>query len=126
MNLKPATTGIIMADGSALTLCLSFGALYRLKAVRPKEYKQLNKILLNGTEDVLDYLTLAYGGYLCANLDSLDGDGAENVLSWCQFMELAPEINEVALAAKVLLNPKKRAASATPSAAQPAGAGGAE
>ena len=126
MNLKPATTDIIMTDGRTLTLCLSFGALYRLKAVRPKEYKQLNKILLNGTEDVMDYLTLAYGGYLCANLDSLDGGGTENVLSWGQFMELAPEINEVALTAKMLLYPKKKAASATPSSAQPAVAGGAE
>lgn len=126
MNLKPATTGIIMADGSALTLCLSFQALYRLKNVRPKEYKQVNKILLHGSDDVMDYLTLAYCGYLCANLDSLDGDEAKSVLTWGQFLELAPEIHEVTQAANVLLNPKKKAASATRSGERPAGDGGAE
>lgn len=121
MDLRPATTGIIMADGSALTLCLTFPALYRLKSVRPKEYKQINQVLLHGAEDVLDYLTLAYGGYLCANLDNLDGDGKVGVLTWSEFLELAPAYNEVVAAANSLVAPKKRAASATHSGERPAG-----
>lgn len=126
MDLRPGTTGIIMADGSALTLTLNFMALYRLKNLRPKVYKQLNTILLHGTEDVLDYVTMIYGGYLCANVASMEGGAVDNLLTWEQFLAIAPEINEVAAAAKALMNPKKSAASATPSATPPDAADAAE
>lgn len=115
MEVKPATTTVNMADGRELSLVLTFPALYRLKSERPREYKEANRVLVKGAEEVLDYLQLMYTAYLCANLEQLDG-----CMSFRKFTELAPEINAVTQAVNELVAPKKRAASGRPFAKRPA------
>lgn len=121
MDIRPATTTVVMADGREETLCLSFAALWQLKTKRPNEYKTVNRILVKGTEDIMDYLSLLYAAYLCANLERIEG--CEGFLD---FSARAPEFNAVMLAVNELISPKKRAASATRSAKRPEKAAEAE
>ena len=121
MNVKPATTSLVMADGREETLVLSFAALWQLKTRRPNEYKTVSRILVQGSDDVMDYLSLLYAAYLCAHLEDLEG-----CEGFRKFADRAPEVNAVMLAANELVSPKKRTASAAPSGARPGRAASAE
>lgn len=121
MDLKPATTCVVMADGKKEPLVLSFSAMWQLKVKRPEAYKTINRILIKGAEDVMDYLSLAYSAYLCANLDCL-----EDCETFKQFCDRAPEFNTIMAAVNDLVAPKKQAASVKPSAKRPAKAEAAE
>lgn len=55
-------------DGSEVELKVNFRALLILRDKEPETYKKIDRVIMNGTKDVLDLLDGIYGAYVCANI----------------------------------------------------------
>jgi hypothetical protein len=97
-------------DGSTCQMCLSFIRLKRLASKNKSLYERHQKVMMNGSKDELDTLTVLYAAYVCANMDG------DNLMTEDEFLEKCGSdrviVNE---ALGALTNPKKRQASAEPS-----------
>lgn len=97
-------------DGSTCQMTLSFIRLKRLAGKNKSLYERHQKVMMSGSKDELDTLTVLYAAYVCGNIDS------DNLMSEDEFLEKCGSdrvvINE---AIGALTNPKNRKASAEPS-----------
>lgn len=97
-------------DGTTCQMTLSFIRLKRLAGKNKPLYERHQKVMMNGSKDELDTLTVLYAAYVCANLDSDDLMSEEEFIERCGSDRVV--VNE---ALGALTNPKKRQASADPS-----------
>ena len=112
MDKTALTTGYTFEfeDGSTCQMCLSFIRLKRLAGKNRSLYERHQKVMMNGSKDELDTLTVLYAAYVCANLDSDDLMSEEEFLEKCGSDRIV--VNN---ALGALTNPKNRKASAEPS-----------
>lgn len=97
-------------DGTTCQMCLSFIRLKRLAGKNKALYERHQKVMMNGSKDELDTLTVLYAAYVCANMDSADLMSEDEFLEKCGSDRVV--VNE---ALGALTNPKNRQASANPS-----------
>lgn len=109
MDKTALTTGYTFEfeDGGTCQMSLSFIRLKRLAGKNKALYDRHQKVMMNGSKDELDTLTVLYAAYVCANLDSEDLMTEEEFIERCGSDRVA--VNE---ALGALTNPKKRQASA--------------
>lgn len=120
--IRAAGTTLVVNDGREIKLTLDFYHLFLLREKNPGVYKDTSRILIQGFSDLMEYSTVAYAAYLCANMES-----DEAPASFVDFLEWLPEINKVADTVAGLVNgTKKPTASATPSETRPGVDSGAE
>ena len=94
-------------DGTTCQMCLSFIRLKRLAGKNKALYERHQKIMINGSKDELDTLTVLYAAYVCANIDSSDLMTEDEFIEKCGSDRVV--VNE---ALGALTNPKNRKASA--------------
>lgn len=70
MNDKATMLKMAMNDGTEVELTLTYGRLLKLREKNKALYERYNKLAMDGINDELDYVTMLYTGYLCANIES--------------------------------------------------------
>ena len=105
MDKKMNTTiDFEFCDGTTAKLTLTFYAIYQLKAKNKSLYDRYNKAMLNQTKhnyDEMDWLTILYAAYVCANPDEPMNE--EEFIIKCGSDRAA-----VGNAVGALINPKKQ------------------
>ena len=105
-----------LENGEVVRLTLAYRFLLQLSAKDRKAYDEYNASWRKKEEkrDEFDNLRFIYTGYLCAAL----ADGTfDEAMTWDQFIDVAPIDREaVGVALMGLIAPKRKGASATPSA----------
>ena len=61
-----------LENGKEVELALNFASLYKIRGLKKDVYDRYNKVIMKGTEDTFDTVTVLYTAYLCANVDNLD------------------------------------------------------
>ncbi len=90
-------------DQESYPVKITFSKLSTLRKKNKSAYEKYNKIILNGAQDIFDFLYIIYIGYLCANDDN------DNVLSSEAFIERAEyDIANIMETVKELTQPKKK------------------
>ena len=103
-----------LADGSTVTLTLTFGLLLRLRSKSKDDYARFNRVIMEGPKDIIDSTAIIYAAYLCAYID--DNGNFSGALSEDEFLELCPfDIELVSQISKALINPKSKRDSDDPS-----------
>lgn len=94
-----------LENGKEVELALNFASLYKIRGLKKDAYDRYNKVIMKGTEDTFDTVTILYTAYLCANVDNL-----ENCMGEIEFMENLPNTNPPELARKCneLISAKKK------------------
>lgn len=82
---KTTEEKIQLKDGREVELMVNFATLYKLRTVNKPLYEKYNRVLMKGTEDVLELLPVIYAGYVCANIDKV-----ESLLPEKEFTDLIP------------------------------------
>lgn len=97
-------------EGDKLQLTLAYRYLYQLRSKHRDQYNDFNVIMTKGAKDFFDNVTILYTAYLC-ELMAEDGDTA-GCMSYDDFMDVLPEMEDVQKAVGMLVAPKKTMASA--------------
>ena len=74
-----------LENGKEVELALNFASLYKIRGLKKDVYDRYNKVIMKGTEDTFDTVTILYTAYLCANVDNLD-----ECMGEIEFMENLP------------------------------------
>ena len=74
-----------LENGKEVELALNFASLYKIRGLKKDVYDRYNKVIMKGTEDTFDTVTVLYTAYLCANVDNLD-----ECMGEMEFMENLP------------------------------------
>lgn len=109
-----------LQNGEVIKLTLNFSRLLQLKNKRKKDYELYNNVLGGKEKDnLLGTLIIVYTAYLCANIDKLDDDNNNSLMSRKEFIDAIPNsfglINDIAVE---LTNPKQKKISDKPSEMQ--------
>ena len=109
-----------LQNGEVIKLTLNFSRLLQLKNKRTKDYELYNNVLGGKEKDnLLGTLIIVYTAYLCANIDKLDDDNNNSLMSREEFIDAIPNsfglINDIAVE---LTNPKQKKISDKPSEMQ--------
>lgn len=101
---KTTVEKIQLKDGKEVELMVNFAALYKLRTINKSLYDKYNKVLMKGSEDVLELLPVVYAGYVCANIDN-----AASCMSEKEFTDLIPfePVNVMHICRGLLGNAKK-------------------
>lgn len=93
-----------LENGKEVELALNFASLYKIRGLKKDVYDRYNKVIMKGTEDTFDTVTVLYTAYLCANVDNLD-----ECMGEMEFMENLPyNPPELARKCNELISAKKR------------------
>ena len=93
-----------LENGKEVELALNFASLYKIRGLKKDVYDRYNKVIMKGTEDTFDTVTVLYTAYLCANVDNLD-----ECMGEMEFMENLPyNPPELARKCNELIQQKKR------------------
>lgn len=96
-----------LENGKEVELALNFASLYKIRGLKKDVYDRYNKVIMKGTEDTFDTVTVLYTAYLCANVDNLD-----ECMGEMEFMENLPyNPPELARKCNELISAKKKKAS---------------
>ena len=96
-----------LENGKEVELALNFASLYKIRGLKKDVYDRYNKVIMKGTEDTFDTVTVLYTAYLCANVDNLD-----ECMGEMEFMENLPyNPTELARKCNELISAKKKKAS---------------
>ena len=74
-----------LENGKEVELALNFASLYKIRGLKKDAYDRYNKVIMKGTEDTFDTVTILHTAYLCANVDNLD-----ECMGEIEFMENLP------------------------------------
>ena len=108
--IKSRMIPLELENGEIVQLTLNFGKLLNVRAKRKDIYDRYNKIMMDGSTDILDSATVVYVAYLCG-LDNL-----EEAMSEEEFMTLLPPYTNVTINLFIeLTRPKKQTDSEKPS-----------
>lgn len=93
-----------LSNGQTVKLTLNLKRLLILKTNHLDLYKEANKIITRGAEDIFDMVKILYASYLCA----LDSGVAE--MNYETFLDLVSDLGFGEIAEKVgnLIQPKKK------------------
>lgn len=101
-----------LENGETVNVTLAWRYIVRLKSKSTEAYRQYNRIILQGVEDVIDQITILYAAYQCAYLHET-GD-LKGAMSFEDFLDVAPnDYRYVSEVAQNLLNPKYKRDSET-------------
>lgn len=96
-------TNLELNDGRTVKLTLNLKRLLILKSNHIDLYRDTNKIITKGADDVFDMVKILYAAYLCG-LES-----GEEEISYDTFMDLIPQgIGDISSMAADLIQPKKK------------------
>ena len=104
--LKSTVKKLELLNGEEVDLTLNFKRLLEVRSKRKDLYERYNKIIMNGTKDGFDVITVIYTAYLCGL------DDVENGMTEEDFLEvLPPYIMTLNTIARDLVSAKKPVAS---------------
>lgn len=92
---------IMLNSGEEVDISVSFRKLAALRDTNKMAYEEYNRVIINGANDVFDYVAVIYAGYCCNAL--------EGAMGYKKFIEDLPaDINELVVAFNSIVAPKKK------------------
>lgn len=102
MNMNTYRT-MELQNGQSVRLTLNLKRLLLLKSNHLDLYKEVSRIIIKGTEDIMEFIKIIYAGYLCA----LEKGSFE--MPFDEFIEVIPQdFGELAEITGDLISPKKK------------------
>ena len=81
-----------LENGKEVELALNFASLYKIRGLKKDVYDRYNKVIMKGTEDTFDTVTILYTAYLCANVDNLDEDIEDYYTYYVLILEISEDL----------------------------------
>lgn len=97
---------LVLEDENEVKLTLNLKKILSLKSFNREVYEKLNRIIINGTNDIFDLIYVIYSAYLCALEDEV------KPMTYDDFFEVVPQnLNKLILLVDRLISPKKKTVS---------------